>query len=115
MALVDNYSSSEEDLSDNEDKAVVAEEPREPKRMTNGATTAPPVDDDVESLLARRCRAATTSVPSRGRMCVPARGRAAQLPVPPQRGLSFMYFARLCIAPPRPRVLLQPLHKHLVL
>ena len=45
MALVANYSSSEEDLSDNEDKAVVAEEPREPKRLTNGATTAPPVED----------------------------------------------------------------------
>ena len=47
MALVANYSSSEEDLSDSEHegKAVSAVEPREPKRLTNGAATAPPVDD----------------------------------------------------------------------
>lgn len=47
MALVANYSGSEEDLSDSEHegKTVVAEEPREPKRLMNGATTAPPVDD----------------------------------------------------------------------
>ena len=60
MALVANYSSSEEDLSDHEDKAAVPEEPREPKRVTNGATTAPPVDDlisdddeDLDQLLPR--------------------------------------------------------------
>ena len=48
MALVANYASSEEDLSDsdNDGKAVDDGEPREPKRPTNnGAPTAPPVDD----------------------------------------------------------------------
>ena len=63
MALVANYSSSEDDLTDNdhEDKAEAPEEPREPKRLTNGAATAPPAsvdelisdDEDADLLIPR--------------------------------------------------------------